>query len=49
MSCRELCVLYLHSTLATSRAILAALQAADLGWDSDEDQPRTIQLWVPGE
>ena len=47
-SCRRLVYLFLHSTLSTSRAVLAALQAADLGWHSGRDEPRTIKIVVPG-
>ena len=48
VSCPRLGWLYLHSTAATSRAVVAALKAADLGWLSDSDWPRTIVLWLPG-
>ncbi|KAF0309169.1 hypothetical protein FJT64_019698 [Amphibalanus amphitrite] len=47
-SCRELCVLYLHCTADTGRAVLTALKKADLGRYSD-GRPRTIRLYVPGE
>ncbi|XP_043235930.1 uncharacterized protein LOC122388696 [Amphibalanus amphitrite] len=47
-SCRQLCVLYLHCTADTGRAVLTALKEADLGRDSD-GQPRTICLRVPEE
>ena len=42
VSCPRLVDLYLHSTLATSRAVLAALKAAYLRWS------RIIWLYAPG-
>ena len=48
VSCPRLVGLWLHSTAATSRAVVAALKAADLYWDSDRRLPRNIRLWLPG-
>ncbi|XP_043231553.1 uncharacterized protein LOC122386440 [Amphibalanus amphitrite] len=47
-SCRELRELYLHCTADTGRAVLTALNEADLGRDR-YCRPRTIWLHVPGE
>ncbi|KAF0306142.1 hypothetical protein FJT64_022282 [Amphibalanus amphitrite] len=47
-SCRKLCHLFLHCTADTTRAVLTALEKANLVRDSDGDH-RTIWLHVLGE
>ncbi|XP_043234197.1 uncharacterized protein LOC122387796 [Amphibalanus amphitrite] len=47
VSCRQLCVMSLHSTIDTGREVVTTLKEADLGQYSDVNMPRTIRICFP--